>query len=60
MSLSQIYGVASFYNQFRLSPIGKYLIDVCHGTACHVAGADLITSALEEELGIESARPPGT
>ena len=56
VSLSQIYGVASFYNQFRLSPIGKYLIDVCHGTACHVAGADLITSALEEELGIESGK----
>jgi NADH-quinone oxidoreductase subunit E len=56
ISLSQIYGVASFYNQFRLSPIGKYLIDVCHGTACHVAGAGLITSALEEELGIESGK----
>ena len=56
ISLSQIYGVASFYNQFRLSPIGKYLIDVCHGTACHVAGAGLITNALEEELGIESGK----
>jgi NADH-quinone oxidoreductase subunit E len=56
ISLSQIYGVASFYNQFRLSPIGKFLIDVCHGTACHVAGAGLITNALEEELGIESGK----
>ena len=56
ISLSQIYGVASFYNQFRLSPIGKYLIDVCHGTACHVAGAGLITSALEEELGVDSGK----
>ena len=56
VSLSQIYGVASFYNQFRLSPIGKYVIDVCHGTACHVAGAPLITAALEEELGVESGK----
>jgi NADH-quinone oxidoreductase subunit E len=56
ISLSQIYGVASFYNQFRLSPIGKHLIDVCHGTACHVAGAPLITAALEEELGVESGK----
>jgi len=55
-SLSQIYGVASFYNQFRLSPIGKYLINVCHGTACHVAGAGLITNALEEELGIAAGK----
>ena len=39
VSLSQIYGVSSFYNQFRLSPVGEHIIDVCHGTACHVAGA---------------------
>jgi NADH-quinone oxidoreductase subunit E len=56
VSLSQIYGVASFYNQFRLSPIGKYVIDVCHGTACHVAGAPLITAALEEELGVDEGK----
>jgi len=56
ISLSQIYGVASFYNQFRLSPVGEYLIDVCHGTACHVAGAPLITAALEEELGVPEGR----
>lgn len=56
ISLSQIYGVSSFYNQFRLSPIGKYLIDVCHGTACHVAGAQQITEALEEELGVADGK----
>ncbi len=56
ISLSQIYGVASFYNQFRLSPIGKHLISVCHGTACHVAGASAITSALEDELGIDAGK----
>jgi NADH:ubiquinone oxidoreductase subunit E/Pyruvate/2-oxoacid:ferredoxin oxidoreductase delta subunit len=53
ISLSQIYGVASFYNQFRLSPVGKHIITVCHGTACHVAGAPLISAAFSEELGIE-------
>ena len=53
VSLSQIYGVASFYNQFRLSPVGKHIITVCHGTACHVAGAQLITDAFSDELGIE-------
>ncbi len=51
-SLAQIYGVASFYNQFRLSPVGKYLITVCQGTACHVAGAPLVTAAFSEELDI--------
>jgi NADH:ubiquinone oxidoreductase subunit E len=51
-SLSQLYGVASFYNQFRLSPAGKHVITVCHGTACHVAGAPLITAAFSEELGV--------
>jgi NADH-quinone oxidoreductase subunit E len=56
ISLSQIYGVASFYNQFRLSPVGEYIIDVCHGTACHVAGAVQITEALEEELGIADGK----
>lgn len=56
VSLSQIYGVSSFYNQFRLSPIGENLIDVCHGTACHVAGAPQITEALEEELGVADGK----
>jgi NADH-quinone oxidoreductase subunit E len=50
--LSNIYGVATFYAQFRLSPIGKNLIRVCHGTACHVAGANDITDAIEKHLQI--------
>ena len=53
VSLSQVYGVVSFYNQFRLSPVGRFVITVCHGTACHVAGAPLITEAFSDELGIE-------
>ncbi|MBC7253697.1 MAG: NADH-quinone oxidoreductase subunit NuoE [Actinobacteria bacterium] len=50
--LSQLYGVATFYTQFRLQPIGEHLIRVCHGTACHVAGAELISEEIYNILGI--------
>ncbi len=53
INVSQIYGVATFYSQFRLKPVGKHIIKVCHGTACHISGADRITDACEEELGIK-------
>jgi NADH:ubiquinone oxidoreductase subunit E len=49
---AKIYGVATFYSQFRLKPIGKYLIMLCKGTACHVNGADKIEEAINEELNI--------
>jgi NADH-quinone oxidoreductase subunit E len=49
---SRIFGVASFYSQFRLKPVGKYVIDVCMGTACHVAGAPLVAEAFSQELEI--------
>jgi NADH:ubiquinone oxidoreductase subunit E len=49
---SQLFGVATFYEQFRFAPIGKHLIRVCHGTACHVNGANRIDQAVEEFLGI--------
>ncbi|MDR2087881.1 MAG: NADH-quinone oxidoreductase subunit NuoE [Clostridiales Family XIII bacterium] len=49
---AKIYGVATFYTQFRLKPIGKNLIMLCKGTACHVNGADLIEEAVSEHLGI--------
>lgn len=52
LPLSRVYGVATFYTQFRLKPVGKYVIDVCMGTACHVAGAPLIVEALSQELEI--------
>jgi NADH:ubiquinone oxidoreductase subunit E len=51
--LSQLYGVATFFAQFRLEPIGEYLIKVCHGTACHVAGATQITDEIINQLDIE-------
>ncbi len=50
---SQVYGVATFYTQFRFTPIGKNYIMVCRGTACHVKGAPRITEQLEKELGIK-------
>lgn len=48
----ELYGVASFYNEFRLKPLGDYHIVVCTGTACHVRGAPLLLSELERSLGI--------
>ena len=53
LKLSDMYGVASFYAQFRLKPVGKNIIKVCHGTACHVQNATAITEALEEELKLK-------
>ena len=50
---AKIYGVATFYAQFRLEPIGKYLIMLCKGTACHVNGADMIEEAICEHLEIQ-------
>ena len=49
---SGLYGVATFYAQFRLSPVGKHIIKVCHGTACHVAGAVGISESLSEHLDV--------
>jgi NADH-quinone oxidoreductase subunit E len=49
---AKIYGVTTFYTQFRLVPIGVYLIMLCHGTACHVTGAVKIEEAVSEYLGI--------
>jgi len=49
---AQIFGVASFYAQFKMAPVGKYVVKVCHGTACHVQGATAITDALCDELGV--------
>ena len=49
---AQVYGVATFYTQFRLAPIGKNLIMLCKGTACHVNGADMIEEVIAEELSI--------
>jgi NADH-quinone oxidoreductase subunit E len=49
---AKIFGVATFYAQFRLSPIGKHLILLCQGTACHVSGSEQIEKAVYDEFGI--------
>lgn len=49
---AKIMGVATFYTQFRLQPVGKYLIMLCKGTACHVNGSDSIEKTITEVLGI--------
>ncbi len=52
IELSQLYGVATFYSEFSLTPVGKNVISVCTGTACHVAGAKRVIEAIEGELDI--------
>lgn len=52
MPLEEVYGVATFYSQFALSPKGEYAISVCLGTACYVKGAAKVLEALSEQLGI--------
>jgi NADH-quinone oxidoreductase subunit E len=51
---SEVYGVATFYNQFRFHPPGKHPIKVCLGTACHVRGGDIILENFERKLGIHA------
>jgi NADH-quinone oxidoreductase subunit E len=48
-----VWGVATFFNQFRLTPLGKNHVKVCLGTACHLAGGRLVLEALERELSIK-------
>lgn len=49
---SRIYGVITFYSQFRLKPLGKYIIRICEGTACYVNGSKSVLEVLQNELGI--------
>ncbi len=53
LKLSELYGVATFYAQFRLKPVGKHIVKVCHGTACHVQGANVISESILEALQIK-------
>jgi NADH-quinone oxidoreductase subunit E len=54
MPLSRVYGVATFYNQFRLIPLGENVIRVCRGTACHVKNSANLLYALETTLKIKA------
>lgn len=52
LSKSQVFGVASFYSQFKFNPPGRNSIKICLGTACHVLGGDFLLNALNSEIGI--------
>ncbi len=54
VTLAEVYGVATFYAQFTLTPKGKYQISVCLGTACYVKGSDKVLEAIEQRLGISA------
>ncbi len=48
-----VYGVVTFYNFFRMKPVGKHVITICNGTACHVKGSMKLVDSLKEEFGFE-------
>jgi NADH:ubiquinone oxidoreductase subunit E len=51
VSLSKVYGVATFYSQFYLERRGKHILKLCDGTACHVKGTPILVRTVEEEYG---------
>ena len=53
VSKSEVFGVATFYSQFRFTPKGRTHVMVCKGTACHVSGADKIIEGIERHLGVK-------
>ena len=56
IATSEIMGVGTFYTQFRFEPVGKYLIMLCQGTACHVNSSELILQTIKDELQIEDGQ----
>lgn len=56
IAASEIMGVGTFYTQFRFEPVGKYLIMLCQGTACHVNSSELILETIKDELGIDDGQ----
>lgn len=53
---SEVYGVATFYTQFRFTPLGENIVKVCHGTACHVSGAERISDSICNHLKVEEGK----
>lgn len=53
---SKIFGVATFYNQFRFEPKGKYHIQICRGTACHVLGSASVLESIEKQLNVKAGQ----
>ncbi len=56
LPVSKIFGVATFYNQFRFEPVGRFHIQICRGTACHVKGSAPILESLVKELDVQPGR----
>ena len=54
ISISQLYGVVTFYAQFNLEPRGRHIINICDGTACHVSGAPKLVQAVEDQFNLEA------
>jgi NADH-quinone oxidoreductase subunit E len=57
MPAAKVFGVATFYSNFALEPKGKYVINVCDGTACHVKGSIDLLDVLQEKLALSKAKP---
>ncbi len=53
---SRIFGIATFYAQFRLQPSGRHIVRCCRGTACHVKGGKKVAEALKSALGVEEGK----
>ena len=56
LSTAKIFGLATFYNQFRFGPKGKYHIVMCNGSACHMVGSTSLLEQIEKELKIKSGQ----
>jgi NADH-quinone oxidoreductase E subunit len=56
LPVSKIYGVATFYNQFRFQPKGKFHVQVCRGTACHVKGSAKVLDSIRQKLKVEAGQ----
>jgi NADH-quinone oxidoreductase subunit E len=54
ISENTIFGVATFYAQFKLTPLGKKVVRICRGTACHVRGSGKVLAEMEKQLGIKA------
>jgi NADH-quinone oxidoreductase subunit E len=56
LPLSKIYGLSTFYNQFRFSPIGRFHIKICHGTGCHMDGSGKLLEEIIKLIGISDGQ----
>ncbi|HJX12367.1 MAG TPA: NADH-quinone oxidoreductase subunit NuoE [Dehalococcoidales bacterium] len=54
MPEATVYGVSTFYAQFKLTPLGKRIVRVCRGTACHVRGSSKVLAEMEKQLGVKA------